>query len=858
MNCPSKKTFSPPPPMVIPLENCPAKMTKNNTPGMPLLEHSWAVMYVAMELFRRITDFQREFILPDYRVLAFLHDMGKCSPGFLKKRLFRKWLGFAQAYPDLYNDAREFEQWHAIVSEAVLAKFCQSVARQHILGVHHGQRNVNVLPPDSESYGGEPWEKQRERLVEMSKKYGTLGNEPVLDLKRDATAALVCFADWIASGYFPEAGGMTEKEIQLHARKVVADLGWNDTPAFRFGLDFEQVFGFSPNAMQKIIGESIKGEGVYIIEASTGEGKTEAAFFANYQFIQKNHRCDAGMYFGLPTRLTSNRMYERVMKYLEAACDYGKSPRLIHGESWMTDKKSSMVLEASNPWFDPNRRALLEPYGVGTADQAVLAVVQSYFYFIRKFALIGKFVILDEIHTYDAHTSTLLAELIKELRKLHCVVVILSATLTIEAKARFLGCDLENIPEQLKSQEYPLLTSLVGNRLSVKKLGKRRSRRVHIKHIRNRDAALESAVDECAKGTNVVWIENTVNEAVATYCRLRNIMQAKGVDKPCGLLHSNFLRLRRAAIENWWVPRLEKPKENSPIRPCGSILVSTQIVEQSLDIDCDLLITNLAPSDFLFQRIGRLWRHSKTKRPAHLKRAEAWIILPEDQQTKSEKDFTEACGKSGLVYDRYTMWHTCRIWSRKKSVLIPDEVRPILERTYRMPAKNEPRWAKELGNKRMSAKSLLAYEARIKMATNENFREEMAFVDDAIDTPHESGSLTRRGSVPTKQLILCRRVTKPSDDLLILELRSGKTVKIEADKRLDREDAKEILFNTVRVVETSTLRHARDFTGELLKDAVFGFPWAVELDDDDQIWCCPPVPTEYAYTDELGAHRRVF
>jgi CRISPR-associated endonuclease/helicase Cas3 len=853
----------------------PAKTKKDGSPGMTLLEHALLASYVAEALFLyALNPSQRRLILPDFLSIVFNHDTGKPCPGFIK-RLLSRWSLFSQQLPALFQSVVEFQEWHTKVGQAALSVCGFNRGRLRIVGKHHGYSDFEYAQPNDPLYGGPAWQQLRERFFQEGVKlFGSVRDTPVSHFQENATAALLSISDWIASNeeFFPPdffTPGVDPRnqvdKIKHRAKEIVDEMGWRDHPIPKSNLAFHDIFPFPPNPMQKIIGKAIKNGGVYIIESSTGSGKTEAALFGYYNLVQKRGFESFGLYDGLPTRLTSNRMHRRLKEFFESAWMNGKNPHLIHGESWLTNTEKSLKLEPNNPWFEPNRRALLEPFGVGTADQAILSTLHSYYHFIRQFALIGKFVIFDEVHSYGVHTSTLLSNLIKELRELDCVVVILSATLTAEAKARLLGCDLENIPQPCKEQAYPLLTWLAGKRSKIPRtmsLGKQESRKVGIKHIHNRADALSDAVDECAKGTNIIWIENTVNDAIDTYVQLRNIMIKKGISKPCGLLHSNFLRNRRAAIEEEWMGMLSKEedlaKENR-CRPFGSILVSTQIVEQSVDIDCDLLVTNLAPSDFLFQRIGRLFRHLRTKRPDHRKKPEVWLILPDEQLTEDEKSFSDACGKSGLIYDLYTMWRTYRAWRKKSVVSIPKELRKIVERTYREPAKNDLCWIKKLGFGVMRKKSLHAREALMSTATHERFEEELFATDDVDDeTPRDTGALTRRQTVPTVQLVLCKRVSMLGNgkNQMMLELRSGKTVMVFRGQRLNREDAREILLNTVRVVMNKKLRQATPTPADnLLDEVVYGYPRVAE-ERMEEIWCPRNGSTGYFYTDELGAHRR--
>ena len=211
--------------------------------------------------------------------------------------------------------------------------------------------------------------------------------------------------------------------------------------------------------------------GVYVIEGPMGCGKTEAALAAAYQLIAAGKA--AGLYFALPTQVTSNRIHLRVQPFVERISEEPMAVRLAHAASWLVESELPPRLRPASPdaeaeqhvrvgrsWFASPKRALLAPFGVGTVDQALLGVVAAKHFFVRQFGLAGKVVVLDEVHTYDLYTSTLIDALVQRLRELHCTVLVLSATLTKARRQQLLGVD----DRQPLSDAYPLL-SRVGSRL---------------------------------------------------------------------------------------------------------------------------------------------------------------------------------------------------------------------------------------------------------------------------------------------------------------------------------------------------------------------------------------------------------
>ena len=188
------------------------------------------------------------------------------------------------------------------------------------------------------------------------------------------------------------------------------------------------------------------------------------------------------------------------------------------------------------------------------------------------------------------------------------------------------------------------------------------------------DQAIDEVLNRAEQGQQVLWIENTVAEAQAQFQRISTF--ASGIE--CGLLHSRFLKTDRAENEGYWVKLYGK--ENAQQRQTkGRILVGTQVLEQSLDIDADFLISRLAPTDMLLQRLGRLWRHENTVRPAEAKR-EAWLLVPELNAAieNAEQEF----GKTAYVYSPYVLCRSLEVWHGMKSVSLPGQIREVIEATY--------------------------------------------------------------------------------------------------------------------------------------------------------------------------------
>lgn len=688
------------------LKECLAKtrVTENEKRevGRDVFDHCSIVGEVARELLARTPFFLRSALFPEgSELVAAIHDIGKVSPTFQEK-IYRgtdDYVPNSLASLSHINPALE-KNWgyHAGVSMATAHAL--KIGRQipQIIGQHHGYSpELNGLVAEDKVFGGTLWQERRVELVQNIKKATGLEfpaiNNP---LQAKAVAGLTTVADWIGSG--PD---FDNPEVAWQPLiKGAVDAAGFVTPSIVKGLLFNNIFGFKPRGIQELLIENAKMPGTYILEAPMGIGKTEAALYAAYSIIAAGQA--TGLYFALPTQLTSNKIHDRVndflKKILTSECPHRRA-LLLHGNAWLKEIEMGEDGGAGGSWFSVGKRGILAPFAVGTIDQALMAVMNVKHGFVRAFGLAGKVVILDEVHSYDAYTGTILDKLVETLRALQCTVIILSATLTKERREKLLT-------QAVSNDSYPLLTvkrsdddSPIETTATV-----RGKILVSIQSFSTPDIALEAALTRAEGGQQVLWIENTVAEAQRTFSILA--ARADGLGIECGLLHSRFLKADRALHEEYWVTRYGKG--NSELRrQQGRILVGTQVLEQSLDIDADFLVTKICPTDMLLQRIGRLWRHSETVRPSG-SICEVWILKPEYVKAleHSENEF----GPTAKVYSPYVLLRTLEAWSGITELVLPDQIRDLIEATYREKDTESPLMLKqkEMLNKKREALERLA------------------------------------------------------------------------------------------------------------------------------------------------------
>ena len=671
---PPKRTYPP-----LPLEDLLAK-TRGPDKGCDVFTHLYCTCMVLREIRRLWTGYPRAEVIPavaDW--LAALHDIGKVTAAFQDK-IYRA-IG-PSPWPESPSAGNPNDVNHAKYSRILLKKYDRMFAM--MAGAHHGV--VQELGwgdnEDNEELGGPEWKPLRETLIQRLKETLDL---PECDLKkipreaRDVIVGAVILADWISSGMDLPFGGALPDEAAIHA--AVVNAGFEPFRLTR-RFDFTDVFPFEPNELQRTAFSSIGPGSVAVIESGMGSGKTEAALFTALKILEDKGA--NGIYFAMPTCLTSRKIFDRMNDTFLKKILPGQEAILIHGNSWLEWKlkeqpnDSALDDRAGNAhepakqdsWFQSKKRALLAPFGAGTIDQALLSVVNRKHRTLRSFALAGKVVILDEVHSYDAYTSTLIKSLIRALRDHGATVLILSATLTKNALQDLL--DLQD--GEAKSLAYPLVTVHSGADVREYPVPAQDSRRVKIRPASNDAEIMGEALDRAMNGEQVLWIENTVSAAQDRYKKFS--VYAGGFE--LGLIHSRFPAFQREATEQKWVELLGKNGAEERAKR-GRILVATQVLEQSVDVDADYLVTMLAPADMVFQRIGRLWRHPSldSVRPKTAE-CQAVILCPEDFNDPQK------LVKNPIVlpYDAYCMLRSFEIWKDRTSVELPADIRPILEKVY--------------------------------------------------------------------------------------------------------------------------------------------------------------------------------
>lgn len=653
------------------------------------------------------------------------HDLGKACPGFqCKHQLF---FSMCSALKLKLPRSPNTRINHAFVSQIALTSLLKEMGwpdeisglLADAVGCHHGERaspqTISELMGDHNAIGDEEWIQVRrghmEALLDVFRPSKTPLKETLSGPDFMLLSGLTSFADWIGSNqeWFPfgtpEDCGDLRKWFEIRRRQAESALdsiGWLPrTPLMKEPKRFDQVFrNFSPRPLQLSVAEaveSIRAPSILLVEAPMGEGKTEAALFAHLELQRKfGHR---GLYVALPTKATGNAMFKRVLKFLsDQGNDRTLDMQLLHGAALLNDAFQDLRLTGINDmakggevrageWFTSKKRALLSEYGVGTVDQALLPVLPVRHNFVRLWGLANRVVVFDEVHAYDTYTGTLLICLIQWLLELGSSIVLLSATLPPSFRRKLAGLVGSVLPEDEK--DYPRI-SVFSKDKAVEQIhfdaDPARRITVRLEAIEADLPSMRSALERhLARGGTGLALVNTVQRAQDLY-RLfpdgepvRHDGQRVGKRLQDGtevyLFHARFPAEGRQRREEF----IETTFGNkSEMRHGKKILIATQVAEQSLDLDFDVMATDLAPIDLVLQRAGRLWRHARGRRDV------PWPVLIVAGLAGDEP---QSFGKPlwwSKVYDEVLLLRTWALLREggRQNLNLPDEIDRLVKTVY--------------------------------------------------------------------------------------------------------------------------------------------------------------------------------
>lgn len=633
---------------------------------------------------RSLTDTDRARLA----VLAFLHDIGKANAGFQS----RYWSEGTQRPLGWSMPPRGHgpEGWDLIESgyqaaaglplEALNTWGAAVASLLHASISHHGRPVV----PDGYPGLWTPVKSAGQVLYDPAEAIAAIGAEvqvqypqafadnaapelPDTPAFAHLFAGLVQLADWLGSdtraGFFPyalldEVRSKTAPTRASHALRAIG-LEAADGVGRRqaTSADFAAAFGVAAaHPMQLAMADDRLGP-LVVLEAETGSGKTEAALW-RFLHLWRAGQVD-GLFFALPTRVAASQLYQRVRDFVARTWAAGPLPvvvRALPGDAaadgqgycalpnfqvlWHDEPQDE---EAERRWAaESPKRYLAAPIAVGTIDQALLGALQVKHAHLRHAMLARSLLVIDEVHASDAYMGRLSEVLLQAHMALGGHALLLSATLGAVARTRYLSIGAHTLSqpptlEQAQALPYPAISHRSASGVQMAGVqGSARQKLVHwqtLDCIDAPDRVAALALQAAAQGARVLVVRNTVPAAVATLRALEALAVAQGVDclfdvnGVSTLHHGRFSRRDRSLLDAQVQQQIGKQRS---VRRGGAglVVIGTQTLEQSLDIDADLLITDLCPMDVLLQRVGRLHRHVREQRPAGCEQARAWVLTP--------------------------------------------------------------------------------------------------------------------------------------------------------------------------------------------------------------------------------------
>ncbi|MCE7988322.1 MAG: CRISPR-associated helicase Cas3' [Caldilinea sp. CFX5] len=723
-------------PQLVRLLRCWGKTTKDVNQYHPALYHMLDVAHVAKALlsdrasnrWRRVLanvfDANAQDLINWIPYLVALHDIGKLSVAFQAanqqqwQRMqslgfdFGRWQSKYTLHHTVAGQIILRNEWHDLQLPSALQR-----AWHEMVGGHHGYYVESTdYQPALQTFRAiqepEEWKSLRHFAGQTLHNALTttlptpFPNPPNVSSAIMALTGFTILCDWIGSDthYFKAEAEMPLDEYigesYQRALDAVHNAGLFQATQSTAPTTFAELFSDCRTlrplqaAIDEIPAEILQSPCLAIIEAPTGEGKTEAGFGLARRLTHGTGSDE--FYCALPTMATSNQMFQRVQKHLRDRLGLPSHVKLVHGQALLIedDLRLEPLLNGdeveehpAQEWFSPKKRSLLAPFGVGTIDQAELTALNVRHNALRMMGLAGKVVILDEVHAYDTYMTTIIEQMLRWLAALGSSVILLSATLPVAKRAALAaayGAKLD--PSADTTTAYPSLWvgSATGT-CHLQPAAHQPNRTITVSFLafaqtsteirEQEEAATETQFLPMARhllglvnaGGCACWITNTVERAQKLYEAVKQVDPA--ID--CSLLHARFpleeRQINEQALADKFGPGVQE-------RPQRAIVIGTQVLEQSLDVDFDVMLTDMAPIDLILQRAGRLHRHER-RRPSHHATPHLWIVgeRNDDGLLRVPRD---------TVYDAYILQQSWLALLPKTEICLPADYRPLIEAVY--------------------------------------------------------------------------------------------------------------------------------------------------------------------------------
>ena len=693
--------------------------------------------------------------------LISLHDIGKFAEGFQSRQcsLFEKMRGrSSNASYTVYHDTLGYVAWEGIVSNESWSQDWFGLKQYTddpydvadyfgplMLAVagHHGTPPVVDHRTRTATQHFDTEAQHALRSFAKDCRF-LLGSQPLFQTwnytkdhqrtKRASwlVAGLTVLADWLGSNsdYFAFQEGEIELTTYWHQHAVPqAKAAINQTGVLSSPVStgtgphvlFPNLFpAYNPTPLQDFAASCALGHGpqLFIFEDLTGSGKTEASLILSHRLMADGRA--AGLFVGLPTMATADAMYERVgdayqrlyddpggasLVLAHSARDYAPAfrnsvdipdPKASASETYQGNEVTGRA--QCTAWLaDSRKKALLASVGVGTIDQALIGILPARHQSLRLAGLSRSVLVVDEVHACDAYMQRLLQRLLAFHAAQGGSAILLSATLPQRMRnelADAFRSGLQADPVSLAQNGFPLATRISATTVQEQPVASKAGaeREIGVRSFHSEKAVVHHIINAANNGACVCWIRNTVADAKRAYRAVCKKLDANRVD----LFHARFARSDRQAIETRVLRNFGK--NSGPQERRGRIVIATQVIEQSLDLDFAVMVSDLAPIDLIIQRAGRMHRHTRTANGTYKSNGQdereppvLGVLLPKLTARPDADWYKNLFPGGAYVYPEVdVLWRTAKVLNTCGMIRLPDRARAMIESVYGKEAVSVP------------------------------------------------------------------------------------------------------------------------------------------------------------------------
>lgn len=579
------------------------------------------ICHPVLNRMSEITGFDSDTLLAKIVFICAIHDIGKIHPTFqgrdeetleILKQEGLNQVSFDTRFRHEQYGANIFNRLSVDDADMKNSDIISQIIRMHHQKEQKKNSDIDIIKIDDKEKA-KKWRHIQNEIYDYVKNIFRFDNLNLINknisksklfVVQNAILGIMITSDWIASNsYVFDNQQYKNVDEFLESRKTQALRFLNNEGLIRQQIpvmqNFMSAFGFNGRPVQNDVEKIVHKNDIkcMLIESDCGSGKTEAALYA--AAVLGNRSGLSGIYMGLPTGVSAEAIQDRVDEFLTS--------RGMRNTKLYTSKSMLLREPDKQPvWTDMSRQRLLASSAVGTVDQVMTAARLVRFESVRMDGLASKVLIIDEIHAYDAYMLAVIKDLLKICGELDVPVIMLSATLPISTKNDLLGVlgdgDIE------LHNGYPVISYVTKNgrvheHVSRQYMPDKKISCELLPILNDNDKIALYAVDAVKDGGCECVIMNTVADAICVYDKIK---KNKKNDCKIILYHSRMTINARDKTSRKILAMCGKDRTKRPERV---IIVGTQVLEQSLDIDVDYMITAICPIDLLFQRIGRYHRH---------------------------------------------------------------------------------------------------------------------------------------------------------------------------------------------------------------------------------------------------------